>query len=163
MDKKFLIRLNDTFKSIKTKLLLNEDIRKLLYYDNVDESTPVPPIQLAAEHVFIQPVINVETTEPFNKRNYITITSTEGDKINNKMDYIIRLIIMCDKSTWNLNGNIRPLLISQEIVNELENEKFQLSGPLVFDSIVETVTSKDVAGYSLLFDVVDGISEVDEK
>jgi hypothetical protein len=79
------------------------------------------------------------------------------------MDYIIRLIIMCDKSTWNLNGNIRPLLISQEIVNELENEKFQLSGPLVFDSIVETVTSKDVAGYSLLFDVVDGISEVDEK
>jgi hypothetical protein len=99
MDKKFLIRLNDTFKSIKTKLLLNEDIRKLLYYDNVDESTPVPPIQLAAEHVFIQPVISVETTEPFNKRNYITITSTEGDKINNKMDYIIRLIIMCDKST----------------------------------------------------------------
>jgi hypothetical protein len=98
MDKKFLIRLNDTFKSIKTKLLLNEDIRKLLYYDNVDESTPVPPIQLAAEHVFIQPVINVETTEPFNKRNYITITGPDGDKSGNKINYVVRLIVMCDKS-----------------------------------------------------------------
>jgi hypothetical protein len=62
-----------------------------------------------------------------------------------------------------LNGDARPLLLSQEIINELDNEKFQLAGPLSFNSIVETVTSKDVYGYSILFDVVDGISEVDEK
>lgn len=163
MDKKFLLRLDDTFKSIKTKLLLNEDIRKMLYYDVVDENTIAPPIELAAEHVFTQPVIAVETTEPFNKRNYITITSPEGDKSGNKMDYIIRIIIMCDKSSWNLNSSARPLLLAQEVINELNNEKFKLSNPLSFSNIVETVTSKDVCGYSLLFDTTDGISEADEK
>lgn len=163
MDKKFLLRLDNTFKSIKTKLLLNENIRKMLYYDAIDENTSVPPIELTAEHVFIQPIIAVETSEPFNKRNYITITSPEGDVSDNKMDYVIRIIVMCDKSSWNLNGSARPLLLAQEIINELHNEKFQLSNPLYFTNIVETVTSKDVCGYSLLFDTTDGISDIDEK
>lgn len=163
MDKKFLLRLDNTFKSIKTKLLLNEDIRKMLYYDVINESTSVPPIQLAAEHVFIQPIIAVETTEPFNKRNYITITGPEGDISGNKIDYVIRIIVMCDKSSWNLNDSSRPLLLAQEIINELNNEKFQLSNPLSFTNIIETVTSKDVYGYSLLFDTADGISDIDEK
>ena len=163
MDKKFLLRLDDTFKSIRTKLLLNEAIRTMLYYDVVNENTPVPPIQLAAEHVFTQPVIKVGTTEPFNKRNYITITGPEGDKNGTKIGYVVRIIIMCDKSSWNLNGSARPLLIAQEIINELDNEKFQLSGSLAFNSIVETVTSEDVYGYSILFDVVDGIIDIDEK
>mgnify|MGYP007037169879 CR=1 FL=1 len=71
MDKKCLLRLNDTFKSIKTKILLNENIRNLLYYDVLSEENEEVPVRVAAEHVFIQPVIDVE--EPFNKKNYITI------------------------------------------------------------------------------------------
>ena len=34
MDKKFLLRLEGTISSIKKTLLLNEDIRKLLFYDS---------------------------------------------------------------------------------------------------------------------------------
>lgn len=161
MDKKFLLRLNDTFKSIKTKILLNENIRNLLYYDVLSEENEEVPVRVAAEHVFIQPVIDVE--EPFNKKNYITITMPDGDKSNNKMDYVVRLIVMCDKTSWNIDGDCRPLLIAQEIINELDGEKFKLSNPLVFSNIVETVTNKNVYGYSLLFDITDGISDIDEK
>ena len=53
--------------------------------------------------------------------------------------------------------------MAQEIVNILDGFKTDMSNELDFTSIVETVTSKDVVGYSILFDIVDGISDVDEK
>lgn len=163
MDREFLLRLNDTFKSIRTKLLLNDKIRTLLYYDSFDENTAAPPIELAAEHIFTQPVITTDTVEPFNKKNYITITVPTGDIKGNSIDYVCRIIIMCEKSSWNSNGNIRPLLIAQEVINTLHKTQFKLAGSLNFDSIVETVTTKDVYGYSLLFNTTDGISDIDEK
>lgn len=163
MDKKFLLRVNDSMKRIKTNLLLNDNIRQLLYYDEINSSTDIPLIEQVAGNIFIQPVIDVEVKEPFNKKNYITITFPEGDKENNRMDYVVRIIVMCDKSGWNLNGNARPLLIAQEVVNTLDNFETGFSNKIVFDSIVETITSKDIIGYSLLFNVSDGISDIDEE
>ena len=163
MDKSFLLRVNNSLKKIKTQLLLNDSIRQKLYYETIDETTPVPVIDQVKDHVYLQPVITVETMEPFNKQNYITITIPEGDKHNNKMEYVVRVIVMSEKKSWNLNGDVRPLLISQEIINILDGYKLDFSNTLEFTNIVETVTSKDVYGYSILFGVVDGISDVDEK
>lgn len=163
MDKNFLKRVNDSLKQIKTKLLLDEDIRKLLYYDVVNKDTVSPVIDQVKDHIFLQPIIDVETTEPFNKKNYITLTIPEGELNNHKMVYVVRVIIMCDKSTWELNGDIRPLLIAQLVSNILDGFKTEFSNALKFSNIVETVTSKDVVGYSILFDTADGISDVDEK
>lgn len=163
MDKNFLLRVNDSFKQIRTQLLLNEKIRKYLYWDVINENTVAPSIEMVKEHVYIQPIITVETTEPFNKKNYITITIPEGDANNNKMEYVVRIIIMSEKSCWEINNDIRPLIIAQEVVNILDGFKTYFSNTLSFDNIVETVTNKDVCGYSLLFSTADGISDVDEK
>lgn len=163
MDKKFLLRANDSFKQIKTQLLLNDNIRKYLYYDNIIETMEAPSIEVVKDFVFLQPVITVDTTEPFNKKNYITITIPEGDLSDNKIDYVIRIIVMCDKSCWVVNDQIRPLILSQEVINILDGFKTYFSNTLEFTSIVETVTSKDVYGYSLLFNVTDGVSDSDEK
>lgn len=162
MDKTFLHRVNSSLKTIKTQILLNENIRKMLYYDDVVNNL-VPTIEIMKDYVFLQPVINVDTIEPFNKKNYITITIPEGNKQSNKMLYTVRIIVMCDKTSWQLNTDIRPLLISQEIINILDGYKLDMSNKLSFSSIVETVTSKDVYGYSLLFDITDGISDIYEK
>lgn len=163
MDKKFLLRANDSFKQIKTQLLLNDTIRKYLYYDNIDDNTEAPVIDIVKDFVFIQPVITVETTEPFNKKNYITITLPDGKLKSNKMEYVLRIIVMSDKSSWNINDDARPLILSQEIVNTLDGFKTYFSNELKFVSMVETVTTKDVYGYSLLFSATDGISEVNDK
>ena len=162
MDKTFLHRVNSSLKTIKTQILLNENIRKMLYYDDVVNNL-VPTIEIMKDYVFLQPVINVDTIEPFNKKNYITVTLPEGNKQSNKMHYTVRIIVMCDKTSWQLNTDIRPLLISQEIINILDGYKLDMSNKLSFSSIVETVTSKDVYGYSLLFDITDGISDIYEK
>lgn len=163
MDKKFLLRVNDSFKQIRTQLLLNEKIRQLLYFDTVDETTVVPSIDLVKDHIYMQPIITAETTEPFNKKNYITITIPEGELSNNKMDYVLRIIIMCEKSCWEIDNDVRPLIIAQEVVNTLDGFKTHWSDPLYFGNIVETVTSKDVTGYSLLFNATDGIGDINEE
>lgn len=163
MDKEFLKRVNDSLKQIKTKLLLDADIRKMLYYDMIDDATIAPVIDQVKDHIYLQPIIKVETTEPFNKKNYITLTIPEGDLIGNKMEYVVRVVIMCDKSTWALNGDIRPILMAQKVANILDGFKTEFSNSLQFSNIVETVTSKDVVGYSMLFNTSDGISDVNEK
>lgn len=161
MDKEFLKRVNNSLKRIKTTILLNEEVRKLLWYSG--DATTVPSIEQAAEHVFLQPVITIETSEPFNKKNYITLTIPEGSKTSNKVEYTLRVIVMSEKGDWDIDGDIRPLLIAQHIINDLNGAKFDFSNPLEFDSIVETITSDDVYGYSILFNVVDGVSDTHEK
>lgn len=164
MDKEFLIRVNNSFKKIKTKILLNEKIRTLLYYDDAfSEDVVAPPIETVSDHVLLQPVINVDVKEPFNIKNYLTITIPEGTKTDNSMVYVVRIIVMCDKSTWNINGDVRPLLIAQEIVNDINNFKVDFSNQLIFTDVVETVTNEDVFGYSLLFTTVDGISDNNDQ
>lgn len=163
MDKQFLIRLNDSYKQIRTRLLLNEKIRTYLYYDEIDENTEVPPIDLAKQHIFLQPIITTDVVEPFNKKNYISITVPNADISNSKVLYTVRIIVMSEKTCWEVNGDIRPLILSQEIVNELEGLKLDLATKLSFSSMVETVTNKDVSGYSLLFTVADGIGKNDDK
>ncbi len=163
MDKKFLLRVSDSFKKIKTQLLLNKEIRKLLYYDIIDDDTVEPDIKQVKDNIFLQPVVNVDTVEPFNKKNYITITIPSGEKNKNKMVYVLRIIVMCDKSSWIVKDNIRPILLSQEIINELNGFKTDFSNEIKFSEIVETVTNKDMIGYSILFEAIDGISDIDEK
>ena len=114
--------------------------------------------------MFLQPVINVDVQEPFNKKNYITITMPEGERAQNAVEYVVRIIVMCDKSSWLVyDEDIRPLVIGQAVVNELDGFQTALAQELVFTNVVETVTSEDVVGYSLLFAVKDGISDIDEK
>lgn len=163
MDKEFLIRLNNSYKQIRTRLLLNEKIRLLLYYDEFDDTTTVPSKELVKEHIFLQPVIDTDVVEPFNKKNYISITVPNTDISKNKVDYTVRIIVMSEKTDWEINGDIRPLVIAQEVINELEGLKLEVSNKLSFYSMVETVTNKDVSGYSLLFTTSDGLGGGDES
>lgn len=159
MDKNFLLRADDVLKRLKTKILLDEEIRTMLYYDEVTTDTVTPPVEIVADHVFIQPIIDTDVVEPFNKKNYITITFPEIGLNNNFVEYVVRIIVMCDRTTWLFNDQARPLLLAQKIINLLDGFKTKFSNELIFDSIVETVTNKKVCGYSILFNVQDGISE----
>jgi hypothetical protein len=58
-------------------------------------------------------------------------------------------------------GKQRPLLLGQEIVNILNHLMIDSSHSLVFQSFCETVTNKDVAGYSFLFSLRDGTADED--
>lgn len=165
MDGKFLLRLEDTMRRVKQEILFNEDIRKLLYYENIEDINELksPSLQACADYIFLQPIVDTDVTEPFNKLNYITITVPESASSSNKIHYIFRVMIMCDKRCWTYeNDNIRPLRLAQLIINILDDKHFSCATPLSFVKVVETVTNKTTYGYSLLFDLTDGIGDKDD-
>lgn len=173
MDKQFLKRLAETLKQIKADLLLVPEIRKLLYYDSdviktteEEEKTlfvdmPVPDMQLAKEHIFLQPIIEVDNEPPFNKKTFIAVTSPSmGFDTENSVEYTIKISIQCDKTNWIYGkDNIRVYDLAQEVVNCLEGRKYACALKLRFEQMLETVTDKVVTGKSLLFSIGDGVGE----
>lgn len=173
MDKKFLLRLEGTISSIKKTLLLNEDIRKLLFYDSKtiatkksEENIPfeeldVPAIELVRENIFLQPIVEIDNQPPFNKKVFIAITSPSmGFESEDTVEYAIKVSIQMDKTNWVFDDNkIRVYRLAQLVVNELDGKKYDCATEVQFEQMLETVTDKTTTGKSLLFSVVDGVGE----
>lgn len=162
MDKEFLLRLDTNMQKIKTNLLISENVRNLLFNDS--ETNFIPSIEQMEEYIFTQPIIDVGSEPPYNKKNYITITmpNARQDYDELSINYTMRIMVMCDKQTWMYEGKQRPLLLGQEIVNILNHLMIDSSHSLVFQNFCETVTNKDVAGYSFLFSLRDGTADEDK-
>lgn len=98
MDTKFLFRLESTMRDVKQQLLLDEDMRKWLFYENIEnlENMAAPSIASCKNHIFLQPIVDTDVTPPYDKLNYITITVPES-AIGNKVNYVFRVMVMCDK------------------------------------------------------------------
>lgn len=161
MDTKFLFRLESTMRDVKQQLLLDEDMRKWLFYENIEnlENMAVPSIASCKNHIFLQPIVDTDVTPPFDKLNYITITVPES-AIGNKINYVFRVIVMCDKRCWTYDDDrIRPLHMTQKIINILDGKKFKCAAPLSVSKIIETVTNKTMYGYSIIFGLSDGLGD----
>ena len=173
MDKKFLLRLESTISSIKKTLLLNEDIRKLLFYDSKtiatkksEENIPfeeldVPAIELVRDNIFLQPIVEIDNQPPFNKKVFIAITSPSmGFESEDSVEYAIKVSIQMDKTNWVFDDNkIRVYRLAQLVLNELDCKKYDCDTEVQFEQMLETITDKTVTGKSLLFSVVDGVGE----
>lgn len=173
MDKEFLIRLENTLSKTKKTLLLNEEIRKLLFYDSSTiqlqkqenntsfEDLSTPPIELVRGNIFLQPIVEVDNDPPFNKKVFISITSPSMGFVDvNSVEYAIKVSIQVDKTNWVYDDSkIRVYRIAQEVINVLDGMKYDCATELSFEQMLETVTDKTVTGKSLLFSLVDGVGE----
>lgn len=173
MDKTFLLRLESTLSKIKKTLLLNEDLRKLLFYDSATiaqekeenaisfKDLEVPAIELVRDNIFLQPVVEVDIQPPFNKKVFIAITSPSmGFESDDSVEYAIKISIQMDKTNWVYDDNkIRVYRMAQLIINDLDGVKCDCATELTFEQMLETITDKTVTGKSLLFSVVDGVGE----
>lgn len=181
MDKKYFIRLEKSIEQMKNALLGNSDengiatepecaeLRKLLYYSKEDikgDLSSLKDVTRAAveDNVILTLVTRVETTPPFNKRNYITITCSNGEVGDNDIGYAIKIIVMSEKNDWVIgNTQIRPLRIMQIISNLLDSKKFVCAGELLLERFQELITNDDVTGYAMFFSLADGIGETDAQ
>ena len=173
MDKTFLIRLENTLRDIRKALLLNSDIRKLLYYDsstiqtrkeedNISfEDLDTPPIELVQGNIFLQPIVEVDVEPPFDKKIFIAISSPSmGFETADSVEYAIKISVQMDKTNWIYDDNkIRVYRLAQLIINELDGKKYDCATELTFEQMIETITDKTVTGKSLLFSIVDGVGE----
>ena len=173
MDKTFLIRLEHTLQRIKKDLLLDEDIRKLLYYDSSkiaefksEENIPfdeldVPAIELVRGNIFLQPIVEVDIQPPFDKKIFMAITSPSmGFAEADSIEYAIKISIQMDKTNWVYDDDkIRVYRLAQLVINKLDGVKYDCATELQFEQMLETLTDKTVTGKSLLFSIVDGVGE----
>lgn len=173
MDKQFLIRLENTLRKIKRDLLLDEEIRKLLFYDSKEmerlqseenipfDSLDVPAVELVKGNIFLQPIVEVDNQPPFNKKVFISITSPSmGFAKTDSIEYAIKLSIQMDKTNWVYDGDkIRVYRLAQLVINKLDGVKYECATELAFKQMLETVTDKTTTGKSLLFSIVDGVGE----
>ena len=166
MDRYFILRLEKTLKNIKRKLLTNEKIRTLLYYDSdyINENQnnlTVPGIQLVKDNIFLQPVVSNDIDPPFNKKNYIAITATTSGFTGSSVlmaEHAIKVSIMTHKTNWIYgDNNIRILHLIQEVINELDGYKFACSNALEYEQALQTVIDESMTGYSVIFSIVDGL------
>lgn len=173
MDQKFLLRLESTLSEIKQTLLLDKDIRKLLFYDSTTikqskedegiafEDLEVPAIELIRDNIFLQPIVEVDIEPPFNKKIFIAITSPSmGFEDENSVEHAIKISIQMDKTNWVYDSNkIRVYRLAQLVINALDGKKMDCATDLAFEQMLETITDKTITGKSLLFSVVDGVGE----
>lgn len=163
MDKKFLLRLEKTIKEIRNKLLLNESLRKLLYYesDELTEDAEVPSIQLVKDNIFLQPVVKIDVNPPFNKKMFIAITCpASGFNGYNEADHAIKVSVMAHDTAWVYgDGCIRVLHMMQEIINDLDHVKFACATKLIYEQALQTTIDETTGGYSIMFSVTDGVGE----
>ena len=163
MDTKFILRVEKTIQEIKAKILMNEEVRKLLFYesDALVDGVEIPSVQMVEGNVFTQPVVNVTTEPPFNKKIFIAISlSASGFRAVNEVDHAIKVAIMCHSSDWIYGENkVRVLHLAQEVINAIDGRKFACAERIDYEQLLQTVVNEDITGYSIIFSVADGVGE----
>ena len=155
-----LERFESTMGAMRTKLLKDEMLRKLLYHDSNNALQMLPPTeQEVQDYITLKPIFDFENKKNYDKNSSINIymTSVDPQLDNVTADAIIQVNVVCNIDIWDLvNNKIRPVQIANRIITLLNNQKFTASNSLVFNSLDNLIVSKHMVGYALLFELTDG-------
>jgi hypothetical protein len=151
--------LNKTLYAIKNKLLNNDELTKLLYYSvpNPLEQTNLTTAQKNTV-ITLNPIVEYNTDPNNTINNFISIGIPIigfGDKTEG---VLIRfdIAIVCHVDYWELNNNrLRLMKIAEVVFNELNEQKFSLSGKLVIDNFKPEIFQNNLVGYRLTGFMVD--------
>jgi hypothetical protein len=163
---KMFERVQEGIFQIRQLIWASEDLRKLVYYDTPTAltSTPVPTIVQVTPHIVVAAIFDV-TEPPFDKNTIISIVLNRGnyDEENVLLRGIIKITVLTRSEIWELSNNkIRPLEISNIIIDKLNNQKISPSHKLLFSNIELAILNEDVNGYTISFLLEEG-SGLDEQ
>ena len=150
---------------VRTTLLGNSDIRKLVFHDTVDALENVTvSLEDADEHIIVSPVFDMNE-EPFDKNTIISIALNRANFSDDTTmtSSIIKINVLTQSTLWKLNNNlIRPLQIANLIIDLLNNQKFSSSHKMNFISLELAILDEKVNGYTLSFHLHEGSAMLDE-
>ena len=151
---------------IRQLIIENSDLRKLVFFDtaNAINSTTIPTINEVMPHIVVSAIFDV-TEPPFDKNTIISIVMNRGEYDEEKvlLRGIIKITVLTRSDLWELSGNkIRPLEISNIIIDKLNNQKISASHKLLFSNIELAILNENVNGYTISFFLEEG-SGLDEQ
>lgn len=151
--------LNKTLYAIKNKLMNNDDLTKLLFYSVVNplESANLTTTQ-KEQIITLNPIVEYNTDPNSTLNNFISIGIPMigyGDKLDGVL-VKIEIAIVCHVDYWELNNNrLRLMKIAEIVFDELNEQKFSLSGKLVVDGFKPEIFQDNLVGYRLTGFMVD--------
>ena len=147
------------------QLLLNDVVvRKLLYHDSTNALNMADVDQSAVEkYITNYPIYQFENKADYTQNAMVNVfladTGLDDEQIT--LQGVLRINIVVNVDKWELvGGRCRPLALADRIIMLLNNENLGLSNPITFDSFQELLVSKKLVGYALLFNIADGVTEI---
>ena len=158
-------RVQTTIKAMKRQLLTDGQIRQLLYNDSNNAlNLPTPTEKEAAKYITTYPVYQFENKDDYSQHGMVNIFMTESDpsEEDTSITAIVRVNIVYNTDKWELiNGDCRVLAIADRIIELINNKKLSVSNPVEYVSTQELIINKQLVGYALLFDLVDGNGDLE--
>lgn len=161
-----LERIETTLIAIKKQLLNDETIRKLVFNDSNNAlNMDTPSLEECKKYITLKPIYQFENKEDYAQNTMINIYFSEGEPLLDKVGITgtIQISVIVNIDKWDLlDDKIRPIELSNTILKLIDDKKFTTSNSLSFSSITQLIISKQLVGYAILFDIVDGVGELDE-
>lgn len=169
--KDFLAVERDAY-SILNRLIKNEKICKLLYYNTPDALDRNMTAEEMAEMVELG-YINIKSVFPEDEKikNFIMISFDNFSTTDNPLfiEYTIEISIFCHQENFDFKKDgkthIRDLFISHLIMEELNNSKMNGIGKLSFLTASSVILGSDTkySGKSLVFSNYHGLSQEEKR
>lgn len=150
---KDLKNLNKSFYEIKTALLANQNIRKILYYDQPDALLKIAPeIEAVKDYITFVPVTELGIVD-YNKNTFISITAPKIDtdlEEHSNLYFAFYVTIISKKDIWELEGNkLRLISLANEVIESLDAKKFSFPSKLEVIGMQEVVYDASTYGYTI--------------
>jgi len=166
MTDKNLENVGKMFFELKTAILNNEDVRKLLYYDSSDAlSRTAPSIDDVSGYVFNAPIME-SGIEDFNRNTYIMIDLPSVDMDFEDGNHTLLPPFMVTAITnyahWELDNNkLRLIELCDRIIKQVDNIKFSMSAKSYVLTMERVIISKQLYGYTLKIWNEDNVTKED--
>lgn len=150
---------------IKNELLQDENIRRLLYYNDADAlSKAAPSVETVKDYVNTKSLVALaDETLSEGLSNFISLSVPEIEFNDVEEVALIKISIAVSTDCWELKDNkIRPLQILARVKSRLKNIKFHAVGTLVFDTATLTYYNKQLSGYTLVVGAIDESNKATE-
>ena len=154
--------IETSLESIRNLLISNNKIKLLLYYtSNNALNLEIPEQSLIENYIVKCPFYNLLEKDAYSKNTVINI-SLVSVAVDERVESSIKISIISNADVWELiNGKIRPIQIANEIIKILNNKKLNASNPISFVNMEQIIYNKQLVGYDLFFNLVDGNGEID--
>lgn len=151
-------RIEKTINEVRNTLIGDNDIRKLVYNDSNNAlQLPSPTVNQVQKYIVTCPIFDLCETDEYNKNTLIQVELDETDNAEGYLNGVLRVNIVCNREKWNLiEAKIRPLQITNRVIDLLDGNKFSCSNELHFDNLTPLIINKKITGYALLFQIRDG-------
>lgn len=158
-------RVEKTLFEIKNTLLNDQFIRNELYYASCGKDFEGEKVdinkKLVQDYITLFPLYDLN--EDYSKNLWIQIVFDSGEKDNdNCLVGIVKINVVMNNTKWIHNNRIVPLSVADKIIELLDKRKFSISNTLQFDTIVPLAITKQITGYTLMFNLVDGNAEPED-